>query len=68
MSEKRRRGPPSIPQEERFKRWNVTLPPDLDLKLWLLLEDDSQASKSELLTKLLESHPTVMAVRLPSKT
>lgn len=63
----RRRGPPALPPEQRYQPWHVTLPPELSERLYVLLKDDSAASKSELLTKLLESHPTVRAVNLPPK-
>lgn len=47
---KRRRGPPPTPQENRYQRWNVTLPPDVSNRL----EDAQQAgeNRSELLTRV----------------
>lgn len=62
----RRRGPKPAPPETHFRRWNVTLPPDLADRLELLREGDE--SKSELLTRLLESHPVVAAIRIVRHT
>lgn len=56
-----RRGPKAAPPETHFKRWNVTLPPEVDAALYLLL--DSTENKSELITRLLESHPLVMEMQ-----
>lgn len=61
-SRPRRRGPKPAPPETHFVRWNVTLPPELSDRLMLLMDDDE--NKSELLTRLLESHPVVAAIRI----
>jgi hypothetical protein len=63
MSEKTsRRGPKPAPPETHYQRWNVTLPPELSDKLFLLMDGDE--NKSELLTRLLETHPVVAALSI----
>lgn len=61
----KRRGPKKAPPETHFVPWHVTLPPDLSDRLLLLLEGDE--NKSELLTRLLESHPIVAMIRIERK-
>jgi len=68
MSEEppRRRGPKSAPPETHYRRWNVTLPPDLSDKLELLQRSDE--NRSELLTRLLEGNPAIAALKPPPKS
>lgn len=49
---KMRRGPPPLPDDQRFVPWNVTLPPDLSQRLVEAQAPDE--TKSALLTRLLE--------------